>query len=278
MQYQGRLLRVDLQAEVIAQASFGPSGPTGLVTIATLSNESILAGGTASWKGWLLRTDKALRAIVDRPLEGTEDIRSIAALPDGGFVTVANTNQSTTALGLSVVITHNQDDSPRWQTRLPTHGRGELTCITVLANGNLAAAGHHTADEQGPAQIWVVLIDPSGTLVWENFFGERDIENRGRAITVASDNSLLIASDAMRSLRRHASLLRLSQDGNLLSQQTFGDNRMRHQSHGIAATADNGCVLVGSVIRDSEKSRGWIVRLDNAGQTQWELQTTPPSA
>jgi hypothetical protein len=273
MLYQGHLLHVDPQGEVIAQASFGPSGPTGLVTTAILSDESILAGGTASWKSWLLRTDKGLHATVDRLLEGTEDIRSIAALSNDGFVTVANTNQSTTALGLSVVIAHNQDGSPRWQTQLPTHGRGELTSIVLLANGNLAAAGHYTADEQGPAQIWVVLIDPSGALVWEKFFGERDTENRGRAITVASDNSLLIASDAIKSLRRHASLLRLSQDGNLLSQQTFGNDRTQHQSHGIAPTADNGCVLVGSVIRDSEKSRGWIVRLDSADQILWEYRT-----
>jgi hypothetical protein len=275
MQYQGHLLRVDAQGQVVAQSSFGPSGPTGFVTTAELKDESILAGGTASWKGWLLRTNINLNAISDQSLEGTEDIRSVAALPDGGFVTAANTNQSTTALGLSRLTVCSQDGSQRWQTPLPANGRGEFTCITVMADGNLAAAGHRTSDEHRPAQVWFVLVDSSGGLIWEKSFGGNDTEYRGRGITTAVDHTILVASDGFKLGRRQASLTRLSQDGALLSQQSFGSDRAQYLARSIAPTADNGCVLVGSVTTDSEKARGWIVRLDNTGHPLWEYLTTP---
>jgi hypothetical protein len=270
MEYQGHLIHTDISGEIVAEGIFGPRGVTGFVAIATLSDGSTLAGGTARWKGWLMCANAGLGTEWDLLIDKVDDVRGIASLPDGGFAAVASTDRSTTGLGLTRLAAFAEDGSIRWQVQLPLSGHGELTAITALPDGGLAGVGHHTTTEDGSAQVWVARFDAAGGVVWECRVGVVGEEHRGRAIMSLSDGSLVIASDEIRSGQREARVTHFSADGTIIAGQTYGGERIHNLARDLARTEDDGLVLVGAARRELGKNSIWILCLAPDGQTLWE--------
>jgi hypothetical protein len=270
MEYQASLTRVDASGSVIAEGSFGPRGATGFVAVDVLSDGSILAGGTARWKGWLVRVDGALRTTWELPLDDVDDVHGIASLA-GGFAITASTETSTTALGLTSLAAFFGDQRVRWQKRLPTEGRGEPAALVTLPDGGLAIVGHCSVSERDAAQLWVVQVDTAGEVAWEHLLGPADEEHRGRAIALLADGGVALAGEALRNGQRNVRVVRLTVDGIVAWERTYGGEHKHNVARGLARADSDGLVLVGSTMaRGSNKNNVWVLRLDGDGRLLWD--------
>jgi len=271
MEYQAQILRVDADGSVIAGGAFGPRGATGFVAVAVLNDRSTLAGGTARWKGWLMRADDALRVIWELAIDDIDDVHGIAALADGGFALVASQEKSTTALGMTRLAAFAGNQRVRWQKQLPVAGRGELAALATLADAGMVAVGHYSASERDAVQLWVVRVDAAGEVVWECLRGPADEERRGRAIVSLADGSVVVAGDALHDGHRGLRVVRLAADGTIAWERGYGGELEYNVARGLARTNDGGLVLVGSTTaKGPGKTNVWILRLDSDGRLLWD--------
>jgi hypothetical protein len=271
MEFQAHLLRVAADGSVVAGGALGPRGVNGFDAVAVLPDESLVAGGTSSWKGWLVRTDGALRTSWELPLDDAQGVKSLVPLADGGFAAVVTQDKSTTELGRARLTAFAGDGRVRWQTLLPTTGRGELAALVALPDGGLAAVGHRVADERDARRLWVVRMAAGGQVLWERVLGPSDEERRGSALVALPDGGFAVVGDALRrDGRRGLRAARLSAEGAVVWERSYGGERS-DEALGLARSEDGGLVLVGSTASKGEgKTNVWILRLDSQGQIRWE--------
>jgi hypothetical protein len=271
MDFQAYLLRTDGDGKVTGGAAFGPRGVTGFTSLAVLDDGTVVAGGSASDRGWLVRVDPALRATWDAPVGDVDDVLGLAALP-GGFAMAARRERSTTGFGLTVLtraVVAGADHHPRWRFQLPTSGRGEPAALTRLSDDSIALVGHHAASDRDRAQIWVARVTGPDQIAWQRMLGSPDEERRGRAIVALPDGGVAVAGDALRDGKRGLRLARLGPDGSVIWERAFG-GAGQEVARGLALSG-NGFVLVGSTTtKGAGKTNVWILRLDGDGQLIWD--------
>ena len=130
MAYQASLLRVDASGEVVGSASLGPRGVTGFYAIQARADDTIVAGGTSAWKGWLVSADPALRNPGERALD-VDEVHALRLLPSGDVVALASIEKSTTGFGRTRLAAVASDGHVRWQRELPSSGRGDPVALVV---------------------------------------------------------------------------------------------------------------------------------------------------
>ena len=271
LESQAKLLQVEAGGHVVASRSFGPRGGTGFVAVTVLEDESLLAGGMADGRGWLLCVDDTLRTRWELPLADVDAVRGLAPLADRGFVLAASQDMSTTQLGMTQLAVFTDEQQPRWRRRLPASGRAEPAALTALAADSLVVVGHRSASERDAARCWVVRLDSAGQPLWERLLGPDDEEQRGRAVAALADGGVLVAGDGLRAGRRGLRVARVAADGSAAWERSYGGGeRAQDVAHGIACAADGGFVLVGSTTsKGPGKTNAWVLRLDGGGGLVW---------
>lgn len=270
MEFQGYLLRTDASGNATAGAAFGPRGVTGFNALAVQGDGSILAGGSASGHGWLVRADPALHATSDAPLGDVHDLAGVAALPGGGFAVAGRRELSTTSLDYTRITALAADRQVRWQKQLPTEGRGEPAALAALPDGGLIAVGRHEVSDRDDPRTWVVRLNGSGDVVWDKRIGDPGEVRIGAAVVALADGGFAIAGAAQRDGRRGLRLARLTRDGAVLWERAYGGEK-RDEATGLAATPDGGFVLVGSTMsKGPGKTNAWILKLDGDGALVWD--------
>lgn len=271
LEYQGQLTRLDDAGRVIAKSSFGPRGATGFNAVTITHDGSVVMGGTAHRKGWLVRATNARRAHWELLIDDVDEVVALAAVPENGFAMAARQEWSTTVLGRTRLALFTVDGRLRWQKKLPTAGRAEPGGLAVCAEGGLVAVGHHVAGEQGAAQLWVVRLDQARDVAWERQLGFTDDNLRGRAIAPLPGGGVVVAADAQTADGREVRMVCLAADGTLRWERAFSGGQKYELARGLAHTSDDGLVLVGTTTEPSQDKAGaWILQLDNEGRRRWE--------
>jgi hypothetical protein len=272
LETQAQWLHVDAEGQVVASRSFGPRGVTGFAAVTVLEDGSLLAGGMADGRGWLLCVDDALRTRWELPLADVDSVRGLARVADHGFVLAASQDMSTTQLGMTQLALFTGEPQPRWRRRLPASGRGEPAALTALTADSLVVVGHHSANERDAARCWVLRLDSAGHPLWDRLLGPDDEEQRGRAVAALADGGVLVAGDGFRDGRRGLRVARLAADGSAAWERRYGGGeRAQDVAHGIACAADGGFVLVGSTMsKGPGKTNAWVLRLDGGGGLVWD--------
>jgi|SRR5471032_168680 len=273
MAYQGHLLQVDRAGTVVAAKAIGPPGLTGLVCVVVLTDGVTVAGGIANGQAWLIRADGASQSDIELP--GSCDVLALAARPSGGFAATCVFDESMTTLGRARVMAWSADGTASWQTDLPSCGRGELTRLATLPDGGFAAVGHYLAKNQTKARLWVARLDAEGAVAWQRSLGPIGVEQRGRAIVVLADGSIVAAGDFVDGELRQARMVRLDASGATLWERSLGADDRYTIVRGVASTPV-GLILVGSANKGDGKTAAWVSALDAEGHQTWE-RTFPPS-
>lgn len=273
--YQGQLVHIADDGRVLADAPVGPQGIAGLSAIAALPNGSLLAGGMADGKGFLIRVDPKLQVTWEMPLTDVEEITSVTALAHGGIAAAANQEKPTSRLGIGRVLSLGRDDGVRWQRRVPAENRGELAAIAALSDGGIVVAGHSVASEGAKTRIFVSRLSEEGVPIWERQLGPADREQRGRAIVALPDGGAIVAGDMLDGAGRRAILVaRLRADGTPLWERIFGGEG-QDVARAISWLPNGSLVVVGSTMRKSSdhglgKTNVLILHIADNGDLFWE--------
>ena len=148
-------------------------------------------------------------------------------------------------------------------------------------------AGEKTENSLGGKDYWVVKLNASGAIQWQNTIGG-SLDDRLRSIQQTEDGGYIIggrsnsniSGDKTENSRGDADywVVKLNSLGGIQWQKTLGGNAIDHLRT-LQQTSDGGYILGGRSNSNissekTENSQGgldyWVVKLDNSGAIQWQ--------
>lgn len=260
---------------------------------------------------WVVKLDAQGNQQWDRTYGGndSEALRVVRQTMDGGYLLAGNSRsgisgeKSQAARGIDDywVVKIDAVGNKQWDRTLGSSGGELLTGMVQTADGGYVLAGHATPGVGGEksqpnyntnnnVDIWVIKLDAGGNKVWDRTFGG-DGYDVVQDLQLSYDGGLILggwsssgATGTKTTPNRgidDAWVLKLDGQGNLQWQQSYGGSSS-DQVYRLQPTADGGYILGGrsSSPTSSEKTavyRGglggdyWLVKIDGAGQRQWDF-------
>jgi len=248
--------KINESGSILWKKTFGGSGNDGMASsLPTNDGGLILVGNTTSNDGdasaihgvddaWVLKIDASGNKIWQRTYggNGNDALISLAKANDGGYIAVG-TSSSTNG-----DISGNHGNSDVWMVKLDETGNlqwqkclgGEnedygTSVIPAIDGGYLVAsytnsyAGNVT-NLHGYTDGWLLNVDNSGNIKWQKTFGGKDIDQIYNVIKSVDNNYLTIGYTQSSDIDpanykggfSDAWVLKLSKDGNVLSQKLLG--------------------------------------------------------
>jgi len=251
------------------QKSFGGSASDLLQSIRTTHDGGfILAGTSNSGKSfqktteahgsndyWVIKLDAKGEQMWQRSFGGIgqDDLQTVVVTRDGGYLLAGSSNSST-----------------RSTTADSTKG-GE------------SDTGFKKENTRGNMDYWIIKIDADGNEEWQRTYGGQYADQLRDAVHT-KDGGFIVAGysnspgSGDKSQENYGQggdfwILKLDKEGLIEWQQTIG-GASDDQPYAIRQTADLGYVVAGSSnsqTRTTKKGTDlWVVKLDTAGEPQWE--------
>lgn len=199
---------------------------------------------------------------------------------------------------LGVFSAFSQDPSIIWQKTIggslnDTGNAFELTSDGGYILGGFSSSnisGEKTENSNGQIDIWLVKIDASGNIMWQNTIGGsgddflisiKQTSDGGYIVGAGSDSN--ISGDKTENSRGGLDywILKLDSSGNIVWQKTYGGSQPEFETY-VVETSDGGYFVGGysdsGVSGDkTDPSNGqrdyWALKLDSTGTIVWQNST-----
>lgn len=258
------LVKLDASGTISWQKSYGYLGVDVGVTLLQTDDKGFLiageldvtsSGGQGNTKiankhaggdYWAIKTDENGNKQWSKYYGGnfTDTPRGIAKTADGGFIIAGRSDSS------DVDISNNKGTYDFWVIRISATGTliweksyggseiDEARGISSTDDGNFIIVGDTRSSDKdvsnnnGGADLWVIKINPEGTILWEKTFGGSSFDV-ARSIKKTADGGFII-SGSSRSLdngftnqgQNDAWLLKISSEGNQEWQKIIGGSKI----------------------------------------------------
>jgi hypothetical protein len=309
-----RVVKLNPSGDIQWQKVLGGSGfDTGRSIEQTTDGGYILAGTTDSDNTgdvgpnhggsdiWVVKLNPAGGIQWQKVLGGAgfESGRSIEQTTDGGYILTGVTDSDNTGNvgpnhgGSDIwVVQLNTAGDIQWQKVLGGSGREESFSIRQMDGGSILTGvtdSDNTGDvgaNHGGSDVWVVKLNPAGTLQWQKLLGGEGSES-GRSIEQTTDGGYILAgttdSDNTGDVGTNPGgsaiwVVKLNPAGDFQWQKVLGGNGFE-SGRSIEQAMDGGYILAGNTDSDNTGDVGphhggsalWVVKLNPAGDLQWQL-------
>jgi hypothetical protein len=228
-----------------------------------------------------------------------ESGRSIYPTTDGGYILTGITDSDNTGDvgpnhgGSDIwVVKLNPAGDIQWQKVLGGDGIESGRSIQQTAGGEYILTGITDSDNTGDVgpnhggfDIWVVKLNPAGTILWQQVLGGSDREE-SFSIRQTTDGGFILTgmtdSDNTGDVGpNHGGsdiwVVKLNPAGDIQWQKVLGGNGVE-SGRSIYPTTDGGYILTGMTDSDNTGDVGpnhggsdiWVVKLYQAGDIQWQ--------
>jgi hypothetical protein len=232
--------------------------------------------------------------------KGFEAGRSIDQMTDGGYILTGTTesdnsgNVGSNHGGSDIwVVKLNPAGDIQWQKVLGGSDREESFSIRRTNGGASILTGTTDSDNTGDmgsnhggSDIWVVKLNPAGAILWQKVLGGNGFES-GRSIEQTTDDGYILAGttnndDTGDVGSNHGGsaiwVVKLNPAGDLQWQKVLGGNGFE-SGRSIEQSKDDGYILAGNTDSDNSGDVGsnqgesavWVVKLNPAGNIQWQI-------
>ena len=226
---------------------------------------------------------------------GWDAARILEQTADGGYIMGGESN----ADGNDVTGNHGFFDywvvkidssgNIQWQKSLGGTGADYLYSIVQTDDGGYIAAGRSVSNDgdvtgnHGTYDYWVVKLDGGGNIQWQKSLGGSGWDE-AHAIQQTSDGGYIAAGFAesldgdVTGVHDYSDywIAKLDSSGNIEWQKAFGGFD-EDEAYAIQQTSDGGYIVAGSTLSDDGDVTGhhgdydyWIVKIDSAGNMQWQ--------
>jgi len=246
---------------------------------------------------WVVKTDKTGKKVWDKTFGGAlaEDLRSIIATPDGGYLLGGSSNSGRSGDKSQA----GPGDMDYWVVKIDSMGHKAwdqtygganydvLASMVVTANGNYllggtsesGISGDKTQENKGGRDYWLVHINGSGKKIWDKTFGGDSYDQL--AAIIKTEKGFLLGGTSSSSTSGDKSqtprglgdywIVRIDEQGTKLWDRTYGGiKKTSPYDEGtsgasilstLVATPDGGYLLGGS----SNASKGGDKTQDRRG-------------
>lgn len=263
------VILVDANGQIVWERSFGGAGKDFATCVAETEDGGFVVGGysqspvsgnkTAPLRGsgdfWLVRLDASGNKLWDQSYGGAGDdcAFSLVLVPGG-----------------SMVLAGNSDSVP---------------------------GGNKTSPNYGYYDLWVLGLDSAGNILWDqDYGGDSDDGYYSVSLARTADGNLYLGTESLSGATGNKTsagfgmqdywVLKLDSGGNRLWETNCGGMDSDYLTS-LRATTDGGCLagggsnsrVSGNKTAPSQGSTDfWLVKLDAAGQRQWEKVVGGPGA
>ncbi len=316
--YDYWIIKLDAIGNIVWQKTIGGNGQDALSSIQqTFDNGYILAG--ASYSGisgdktegsqgrndfWVVKLDTAGNILWQNTIGGSDYdfYPSIQQCPDGGYILGGKTYSGIS--GDKIEANHGSTDywiikldtvgNIMWQNTIGGSGSDEFSSIGLTKDGgyiiagssNSGISGDKTENPQGSYDYWVIKIDSSGNIIWQNTIGGSEYD-WNPSIQQCTDGSYILGGSSWSGISGDKAeaaqendywIIKLDSAGNIIWQNTIGGNN-RDELNSICQIKNGGYILGGQsnsgVSGDkTEASQGdydyWVIKLDSIGNIEWQ--------
>lgn len=145
------------------------------------------------------------------------------------------------------------------------------------SNDSLVVGNHGSWDE------WILLLSPSGEMLWQKCLGGTDREVAYNVITCKQGGYLVTGTAKSKNGNIATAkengdfwLVKLSENGEIEWEKTFGGNKY-DEARQARQTSDNGYIIIGSSTSadgDISQNKGgfdvWLLKISENGALQWQ--------
>lgn len=241
--------------------------------IKTTSDGGFVLAGYTNFLGglgsdlWLVKTDGTGNLVWDKTYGGNnnDEAYDVAVLPDGGFVVAGTTKSKGPGSHAAWLLRMNASGDLLWDKTYGGISWDNGRAVVPLADGGFAMAGHTWSEGAGGSDFWLLRVDNSGNLLWEQIYGGADYELL-YALVGLPDGGYALAgrTDSKGAGGNDFWLVRTNQNGDLLWDRTFG-GPASDAAHDVQVLPDGGFVLAGH-----RSGIGWFVVTDIDGNLAWD--------
>lgn len=258
------------------------------------NKETLLEGGSDFW---IIRLDPNGNKLWERAYGGPghQAATQVIATSDGGFLLVGLVANSEVYGRYDVwLVKTDANGDKQWDRYLGGSEDEWPSAVIQTADGgylvpvdsNSPVSGNKTAPDRGFHDIWLVRLDASGEILWQQTYGGDNADYPGRIIEQA-DGTLLLASTSFSTPSGNKTspnyglddiwLLKLSAAGGKIWERSYGGSG--EDSVGdMSPMPDGGLLIAGSSgSRDGHRSAPyygesdyWLLRLAADGAVMWD--------
>jgi len=228
--------------------------------------------GTSRFDGWILRLDRAGRALWQRRDGGddTEQFYGVVAAPDGGAFVAGHTRSA--GVGESDLWIERLDRRGvrSWERTVGGLENDRARALAAGPDGGVVAAGFSGSAGAGGRDLWVVALDDEGSLRWQRRFGGPDHDMAYAVATDAAGGAIVagyVLDGPPEARDFDWRVIALDRDGEVRWDARL-DRTGFDLATAVAVTADGGAVVAGTSERDGRDVR--VARFDAAGAVRWE--------
>ncbi|MEW6365105.1 MAG: CARDB domain-containing protein [Acidobacteriota bacterium] len=231
----------------------------------------------SAWAAMALLMSAGLAHAAARWAVGIEDpagqllLRSMEATSDGGCVLVGERFS-----GVNVDAWCGKLDAQGNVSWMWAFGGAvfydTFTDVCPLADGSYFVTGLTCSYGAGDADLWCLLLGPTGNIIWQKTYGGAgdDYGGSGRAL---AGGGFIVAGTTESSVSgsKDTWCLRLDASGNVIWQRAYGGAGVE-SSQCVRPTSDNGFIVSGvSSTFASPKFQIWCLNLDSSGGVKWQM-------
>lgn len=197
---------------------------------------------------------------------------------------------ATTLLSISLCSTGlaQSQSAKSWEKTFGGSGNDIVTASASTGDGSLVLVGtsysasNYVKTAKGQADFWIIKIDSAGDVIWSKTLGGT-FNDQATAVTMVADGGIVVvgstgsADGDVRANHGYDDfwVVKLTRDGNVLWEKTFGGSRSEGAA-AVTATTDGGVVVAGSSAstdQDVVNNHGdydiWVVKVTVDGQKEW---------
>ncbi len=167
---------------------------------------------------------------------------------------------ATSVLPLDIKVARAQRISaPLWARTFGAMGVDSAGVVRQTLDGGFIIAGYTTSFGMGSADVWILKLDPSGSIVWQRTYGGPGADLPS-SIIVTPDGGFVVAGTTEVLGNSHAWMFKLDPTGNVLWQKAYGGSFGGIDGFSLQKTADGGFILSGD----------FVFKLDDRGNIVWQ--------
>ncbi len=226
---------------------------------------------------------------------GSEIASSINSTIDNGFVVAGLSYSPDDDFGISrgyqdySIFKIDSTQEIEWQKLYGGSNWDYGKSVVQTPSGNYLITGYvystdlDISSPLGGTDVWTLLLDDEGNLLWEKTFGGSSDDFANCVINTADENFVIAGSTYSTDqdvTGNHGGedlwVFKIDIEGNLIWQKCLGGSE-REEAYSIEQTFDGGYIVAGyteSSDGDVEDNNGeqdyWLVKLDSDGNIEWE--------
>jgi len=273
------ILKLDSNGNLAWQRTYGGSGyDFGFSVDQTTDGGYIVVGGTSSFKVsnldvYLLKLNSDGSLAWQNTFGGNIDdyALSVQQTTDGGYIVAGVTGLFESGSSDAYVLKLDSDGSLEWQKTFGGSGNDWASSIQQTTDGGYIVAGVTTSFGAGDCDVYVLKINPDGSLAWEKTFGGNG-EDQAASIQQTTDGGYIVAgvTTSFGASGYDVYVLKLNSDGSLAWQKTYGGSGS-DLANSIQQTTDGGYIVAGNTWPFGAGNYDvCVLKLNSDGSLAWQ--------